>query len=80
MAQYIDKNIFMFAIDTLYDWGIDEIENMIFINNVKIYHAEKTFLPIDDDDQETWFELPLNVLIWIYRTKKINLRLERGVL
>ena len=42
---------------------------------------EKTFLPIDDDDdQETWFELPLNVLIWIYRTKKINLRLERGVL
>ena len=41
---------------------------------------EKTFLPIDDDDQETWFELPLNVLIWIYWTKKINLRLERGVL
>ena len=31
-AQYIDKNIFMFAIDTPYDWGIDEIENMIFIN------------------------------------------------
>ena len=41
---------------------------------------EKTFLPIDDDDQEIWFELPLNVLIWIYWTKKINLRLERGVL
>ena len=40
---------------------------------------EKTFLPIDDDDQETWFELPLNVLIWIYRTKKINLRLERAL-
>ena len=31
----------MFAIDTLYDWGIDEIENMIFINNVKNQHAGK---------------------------------------
>ena len=47
----------------------------------KFIMLEKTFLPIDDDDdQETWFELPLNVLIWIYWTKKINLRLERGVL
>ena len=69
----------MLCIGILYDWGIYEIENMIFINNVKIYHAEKTFLPIDDDDQETWIELPLNVLIWIYRTKKINLRLERAL-
>ena len=40
-SQYITKNIFMFAIDTLYDWGIDEIENMIFINNVKNQHAGK---------------------------------------
>ena len=46
----------------------------------KFIMLEKTFLPIDDDDQETWFELPLNVLIWIYWTKKINLRLEQGVL
>ena len=41
VAQYIDKNIFMFATDTLYDWGVDEIEKKISINNVKIYHAGK---------------------------------------